>query len=80
MHVCCSPLHIPILIKAVLEKGLGHSPLKGITTLSPARTRDQVWDNVLSSAEAGRALLVGVPHTVHLKIFKVVNFMTFYHK
>ena len=29
MHACCIPLHIPIPIKAVLEKGLGHSATRG---------------------------------------------------
>ena len=79
-HVCCIPLHIPILIKAASEKGSGHSPLEGIATPFPAGTTDCVWDDLFSSAAAGRAPLAGVPHTVHLKIFKVVNFTAFYHK
>ena len=32
MHICCTSLHLPIPIKAILEKGSGLSPLEGITT------------------------------------------------
>ena len=37
MHICCIHLHIPFPIKAIWEKGSGHSPLEGITTPFPAR-------------------------------------------
>ena len=37
--MCCIPLYFPTLIKAMLEKGSGHSPLEGIATPFPTRTR-----------------------------------------
>ncbi|KAF6131051.1 hypothetical protein HJG60_007952 [Phyllostomus discolor] len=61
MHACCIPLHTTVPIKAISEKGSGHSPLEGITIPFPATT-DCVWDNSPSSAAAGRALPDRAPH------------------
>ena len=40
MHVCCIHLHISFPIKAVWEKGSGHSPLEGIAT--PSRQNNKI--------------------------------------
>ena len=55
MHVCCVSLYILNPINVLLEKGLGHSPLHGITIPFPARTTDCIQDDLFSSTLAGRA-------------------------
>ena len=45
MHVYCVHLHIPFQIKAIWEKGSGHSPLEGITTPFSTKQQDCVRDD-----------------------------------
>ena len=72
MHVCCIPLHIPILIKVVSEEGSGHSPLEGIATPFPAGTTDCIQDDLFSSTEAGRAPQDSASHT-GLCVYQIVS-------